>query len=110
MWPLSLLSASTAHTAACCAFCDTGRFTAAIAKIVKLGAADFTAAFDFDGFDQRGVKREDALDTFAVRNFADREAFFDACAGTGDTNAFKGLQTCTCAFCNPDLNNERVAS
>ena len=83
---------------------------AAIAKIVKLGAADFTAAFDFDGFDQRRVKREHALDAFAVANLANGEALFDTSTRAGDTNAFERLKTCACAFCNPHLNDECVAS
>ena len=79
---------------------DTGRLAATVAQVVELGAADLTAANDFNAFDHRRVDREYALDAFAVGNLADGEVFVDAAAGTGDADAFIGLNAGTRAFRN----------
>ncbi len=90
-------------------FDDTGRLAATVAQVVELGATDLTAANDFDAFDHRRVDREYALDAFAVGDLADREVFLQAAAGTGDADAFIGLNAGTGAFRDLDVDAERVA-
>ena len=67
---------------------DAGRLAAATAQIIQLGAADLAAADHFDGFDQRRIDREDALDALAIGDLAHGEILVDAAAGAADEIAF----------------------
>src|SRR5690606_19750672 len=69
---------------------DTSRLTATVAQVVELGAADLTAADDFDALDQRRVDREHALDAFAVRDLADGEVLLEARTRARDADAVVG--------------------
>ncbi len=71
---------------------DAGRFAAAAAQIIKLGAAHLAAAQHLDLGDVGRVDGKHALHALAVGNLADREALVDAAAGAGDDDALVGLQ------------------
>ena len=88
---------------------DTSRLAATIAQVVKLGAADLTAADDIDAFDERRVDRENALDAFAVGDLADGEAFVDTAAGAGDADAFISLYAGTVTLANANVDADGVA-
>jgi len=55
------------------------------------------------------MQREDALDTLAVRNLADREALVEAAAGAGDAHALVGLHAGALAFDDFYIDLEGVA-
>src|SRR5215475_861900 len=68
------------------------------AQIIKLGAAHFAAAHDFDRVDHWRVKREHALNAFAIGDFADGEVLVQAAARAADANALVGLYAALVAF------------
>src|SRR5690606_14216740 len=88
---------------------DAGRLAAAVAQVVELGAANLAAAHDLDGFDERRVDREDALDALAVGNLANREVLLEARAGAGDADALIGLDAGARTFGDAHLNADGVA-
>src|SRR5690606_29828529 len=88
---------------------DTSRLTATVAQVVELGAADLTAADDFDALDQRRVDREHALDAFAVRDLPDGEVLLEARTRTRDADAFVGLNAGARTFGHANQNADGVA-
>src|SRR5207253_3339831 len=79
-------------------------------QIVQLGAADATTAHDRDLGDHRAVDREDALDTNAVRDFADGERGAHSTAALGDADAFESLESFLVTFADADIDTQGVAS
>ena len=71
---------------------NAGGFTRPAAQIIKLGAADTATAQHFDLGDIGRVKREDALDAFAIGNFANGEVRIDPVILARNAHAFKGLE------------------
>ncbi len=88
---------------------DAGTFSAELAQIVQLGAADAAEAFDFDFGDGGAVKRENSLDADAVADLADGEAFADSAVFAGDDDAFEGLKTLVSTFGDLDGDADGVA-
>src|SRR5262245_33763291 len=52
---------------------DAGRFSATMAQIIELGAADLAAANHFNGIHDRRIERKHPLDAFAKADLAHRE-------------------------------------
>src|SRR5690625_3273002 len=90
-------------------FLDTRGTAAALAQVVKLGAAHSTTALHGDAFDQRAVSLEDALYAFAVRHLTYRERGVNSAITLGDANAFESLQALALTFTHSDLHNQRIA-
>jgi hypothetical protein len=67
---------------------------------MKFGTADFALGNNFDFGDTRGVEREYTLDTFAIRDFTNRESRVDAAATFCDHDASKNLNALFSTF-NP---------
>src|SRR6185295_17253949 len=88
---------------------DAGRFAGAAAQIIELGAADGAATDDLDRFDVGRIKREDALDSFAEADLADREGAAQATIGARDADAFEILDAGALALDHLDADAERVA-
>src|ERR1700683_1716625 len=88
---------------------DAGRFTAQIAQVIQLGAANLAAAHHGDRVDHRRHHGEYALDAFAVGNLANREALIEPAAGAADADAFIGLHARAVAFDHLDVNDHGVA-
>src|SRR5262245_39743429 len=88
---------------------DPRFFAAQAAQVIELGAPHFAAAQDTDRVDHRRVKREHALDAFAVGNLAYGEIFVDAATRPADANAFVGLHAGFVAFDHLDVDEKGVA-
>src|ERR1700710_3080983 len=86
-----------------------GRFSGGGAQIIELGAADGAAADDLDRFDVGRIKREDALDTLAEADLADREGAAEAAIGPRDADAFEILDAGALALDHLDADAERIA-
>ena len=87
---------------------DTGRLAAAVAQIVKLGAADAALALHFNAFDHRRGERENTLNTFTEGNLANREALIDAAARARNADAFEALDALTVAFLDAHVHRQGV--
>ena len=88
---------------------DARRLAAAAAQIIELGAAYLAAAHDLDRVDHRRIKREDALDAFAVGNLAHGEILVQPGAGAADADALIGLDAAALAFDDLDVDHDRIA-
>ena len=89
-------------------FLDASRLAGEVAQVVELGAADASTADYRDGRDHRAVRREDALDTDAARDLADRERLADATAAAGDADTFERLEALLVTFFDADVDADRV--
>jgi hypothetical protein len=89
-------------------FLDTRRFARALTQVVKLGAANITAALDFDRGDQGRVGLERPLYTFARRNLANDERGVQAAIALGNHHTFKSLHTLAGALDHIDAHNDGV--
>src|SRR5262249_54515664 len=67
------------------------------------------AAYHLDRVDERRVEREHALDAFAVRNLAHREALVEAAARARDAHALIGLHAGALALDHLHVDHHRVA-
>src|SRR6185503_1038418 len=90
-------------------FLDARRLAGQVAQVVELGAANPPAADHRDVGDHGAVEREDALDTDAVGDLSDREAFADAATATRDAHALERLNALLVSFLDADVHAERVA-
>src|SRR5690606_7471353 len=86
------------HVATCGAFKNTSRFTLTVTQVVQFGATNAATTNDFDLIDAVREQWENALDAFAIGNFANDERCVDAVTGTGDTDAFIYLNALTVTF------------
>src|SRR6187549_2185877 len=89
---------------------DTGRFAAAAAEIIELGAAHGATAHDLDRIDDRRIEREDALDALAERNLADGEVRIHALVRARDAHALVHLDAAAVAFDDFHADAQRIAS
>src|SRR5579862_1110020 len=85
---------------------DAGRFAAAAAQVIELGAAHVAAAHHLDRGDARRMQREDAFDALAVGDLAQRKVRVDAGVLSGDADALEGLDAFALALddAQADLN------
>ena len=74
-------------------FLDTCALTAAFALVEELGATNLTGLVDLDGFDVRGIKREEAFYTYSIGDLPDGERSSETRTLTFDDVAFKALDT-----------------
>jgi len=79
-------------------------------EVEQLGATDATATDDLDIGEHGRVQREDALDTDAVGDLADREAGRDAGAAASNADALESLDALLVAFLDPDVHTYRITS
>jgi len=90
-------------------FPNTCGFTAKLAHVIELGAANGATALDRDFSDHRAVGGENTLHAFAMRDFADREGGIRATIAFGYDDPFKRLKALAVAFLNPYLYDHGVA-
>jgi hypothetical protein len=91
------------------AFLNAGRLAAKVAKVIELGAAYLTTAYDVDMIDHRGVEREYAFDADAETDLANCHRLANAAVFAGDTDTLKGLQAFLVALLDPDVYAKRIA-
>src|SRR5665213_2794030 len=91
------------------ALVDAGRLAGQAAQEIELGTAHGAAAHHLDLGDARRIEREDALDTLAVGDLAQREVGIDARILARNAYAFEGLDAFALALDHLDANLERVA-
>jgi hypothetical protein len=77
---------------------------------MKFGTADFALGDNFDFGDTRGVERENALDTFAVRDFTNGESRVDAAATFCDHDACENLDALFSAFNHAAMDFDGIAN
>src|SRR6185369_13120262 len=85
-------------------FLDTGRFSAQVANVIKLGTTHASGTNHFDFVDDLRVKRENAFDAMAEGDLADGKSRSDAAVFLRDTHAFKNLNTFFIAFTDLDVH------
>ena len=85
------------------------RFTGKIAKIIQLGATDFTVLDNVYSRDARRMKREGTLDTYAERNAAHGKRLADRTVFLGDDDALESLNTLAVAFFDLDRYAHGIA-
>src|SRR5208282_3972348 len=78
------------------------------AQVVKLGAADFSGAYDVNLVDNLGVDGENTFHTLAETDFADRKTWLGA-SRPGNDDAFERLQTLLFALSDLDQYLDRIA-
>ena len=77
---------------------------------MKLGAADFALADDFNFCNTWGVKRENALNALAIGNFTDSESGVDTGSAFSDYDTSENLNALFSAFNNAAMNFDSVAN
>ena len=90
-------------------FADLGSLATKIAEVVKLRAANISAANDFKLLDNRSVHGEGALYADAVRDLANRESFASARTRATNDDALEDLDTALGTFDNTHVNLEFIA-
>ena len=81
----------------------------ALAQVVQLCSADFTAANCLYGDDGGRVYGEDLLAAYTVGDAADGDGLVDAAMLLGNDGAFKSLVALTAAFFYADCDTDGIA-
>ena len=82
----------------------------AIAKVIQLGTTSGSSGFNLNLRDTRGVDRENALDSFAITNPANRQRRVQESAFATNDNPRENLYALFLAFLNNGMNADAVAN
>src|SRR5512143_857965 len=88
---------------------DPRRLARARTQVVELRAADVALALDLDRGDQRRIRLERPLHTFAARDLAHDERRVEAAVALGDHDALVGLDALALAFDDAHVDDHGVA-
>ena len=91
------------------ALLDAGLLTREVTEVEDARAADFTVLVDLDAVDERGLIRENPLNTDTVRNLANRERLRQSVLALDlDHDSAELLETVLIAFLDPVGHGHRV--
>ena len=82
----------------------------AIAKVIQLRTTSGSSGFNLNLRDARGVDRENALDSFAITNPANRQRRVQESAFATNDNPRENLYALFLAFLNNGMNADAVAN
>src|SRR3954452_13938781 len=90
-------------------FGDTGGLAAAVREVIEVGAAHIAAAQEFDRTNTWAIEWKNTLHSFAIADFADREAGIHARILARDANALEGLHAFALAFLHLHIDSYGIA-
>src|SRR5947209_5312914 len=88
---------------------DPRRLSGALAKVIKLCAADVALALHLDRGDQRRIGLKRPLDAFAARYLAHRKRGVEPAIALGDDDAFISLDAFALAFDDAYADDDGIA-